>query len=69
MLKSPQTQRVLTKWVDEIRLTLTKAQRVITENKHGFKSTNRNCVIHLSSTRKEQLIKHLKEICVAQVYP
>lgn len=53
-LKSPQTQRVLIKWVDEIRLILTKAQRVISENKHGFKSNKKSgsFVVHLSSVQK-----------------
>lgn len=68
-IKSPHIQRVIVKWVEELKRVLTQAKEVIPENKNGFKSSNGNFTIHLTTSRKEELSRRISDLSANKFIP
>lgn len=68
-LKSTQLQRVLCKWAEDLRHTMAQADKLIVDNKNGFKSAKGSYAIYLTTARKEELARRLLDILKTKVVP
>lgn len=66
-IKSPQIERVLTKWIEELHRLLFHPEQVLDSVKSGFKNMSKSNAIYLTEAMKKEMAEKLAEIAKGKV--